>query len=178
MKKEAIWTIGLVISLSVLLICPGMVCAGPNASAGCALDLDYTTRDYDPGITSKDIESEVDAAANEEIWVAVVAQNVTNLDTYQVEVNFDPLRMSFLEGYEDNAFAGVENLLKMNGGTTIGFQAVETTAGTGNVSNALTGMSTDEAPEGSGIIALLKFRVLDEDLDNGLTLSGAINFIV
>lgn len=86
--------------------------AGPNSSAGCALDMDYTTRDYDPGITTEDIDSAITANANDEIWIAVVAQNVTNLDTYQVEINFDTNRMTFIEGYEDNAFGGIYNLLK------------------------------------------------------------------
>jgi len=146
--------------------------AGPNLDAGCALDTDYTTQDYDAGITSKGIDSTINANANDEIWIAVVAQNVTNLDTYQVEVNFDPSRMSFIQGFEDNPFDGVNNLLKKNGGITVGFQAVENVAGIVNVANALSGTDTNKAPEGSGIIALLKFKVLDGDPDNHLTLSN------
>ena len=144
--------------------------AGPNSSAGCALDLDYATHNYDSGITAENIESVITAEAGDEIWVAVVAQDVSNLDTYQAEVEFDPDHIAFVEGYEDEAFGGVENLLKKNGGTTIGFQAVENTPGKVNIANTLTKSDTAEAPEGSGIIALLKFKVLGEDIR--LTLSN------
>ena len=172
MNRKIMYPICCVLGFLAFLVFPAINYAGPNSSAGSALDLDYTTHDYDPGITSKDIDSTADASVGEEIWVAVVAQNVTNLDTYQVEVVFDANRMAFIEGHEDNPFAGVTNLLKTNGGSTIGFQAVENVAGTVNVANALVGTSTDEAPEGSGIIALLKFQVLDEDASNQLTLSN------
>jgi len=148
-----------VIVLLFVLYYPAISYAGPNASAGCALDMDYTSREYDPGITTTDIESSIEAAADDEIWIAVVAQNVTNLDTYQVEVSFDTARMTFLRGYEDNELAGVTNLLKSNGGTTVGFQAVENVSGTVNIANSLAHSDTEEAPEGSGIIALLHFRV-------------------
>ena len=146
--------------------------AGPNSSAGCALDLNYETRNYDAGITSKDIETAIEGKVGDEIWVGVIAQNVSNLDTYQAEVLFEADRLSYVEGYEDNTFAGIKNLLKINGGTTIGFQAVENTPGKVNIANALTGSNKDQAPEGSGIIALLKFKILSCGSDIPLTLSN------
>ncbi|MCP4352414.1 MAG: hypothetical protein GY795_43700 [Desulfobacterales bacterium] len=142
------------------------------ATAGCAIDLDFITRSYEPEISSKDIDSTITAEANDEIWVAVVAQNVSNLDTYQVEMNFNPSRMAFIEGYEDSQLNGVTNLLKTNGGTTTGFKAVEQDSGTVNIANTLSGNETNEAPDGSGIIALLKLKVIDSDPDNLLTLSN------
>ena len=161
----------LVISLIFLMgISPAW--AGPNSSAGCAPDLDYETRAYDPEISEKDIEARTQASIGDEIWVAVVAQNVTNLDTYQAEVTFDPDNIAYLEGYEDNSFSGITNLLKNNAGTTIGFQAVENTPGTVNIANTLIGSDTDQAPEGTGIIALLKFRVIGGSSDVPLTLSN------
>jgi hypothetical protein len=176
MNRKVMYPICCVLGFLAFLVFPAINYAGPNSSAGCALDLDYTTHDYDPGITSKDIDSSIGAEANDEIWVAVVAQNVTNLDTYQVEVVFDANHMDFIEGYEDNPFAGINNLLKRNGGSTIGFQAAENVAGTVTIANALVGTNTDEAPEGSGIIALLKFEVLDGDYHNELTLSN-VNYL-
>ncbi len=162
-----------IVILSLILIfgTSPVYAAGPNESAGCALDLNYETDDYDTEITSQDIETTIEAK-DEEIWVGVIAQNVSNLDTYQVEVSFDPDRISFLEGYEDNTFAGIRNLLKTNGGTTVGFQAVENTPGNVNIANSLTGSDEDQAPEGSGIIALLKFKVLAFGSDIQLTLSN------
>lgn len=69
-------------------------------------------------------------------------------------------------------YTPAENMLKINGGATIGFQAVENTPGKVNIANALTGSNKDQAPEGSGIIALLKFKVLSCGSDILLTLSN------
>ncbi len=164
------------IFILLFLIGTSPVWAGPNSSAGCALDTDYKTRDYNPEITPEDIDSTAAAKASDEILIAVIAQNVANLDTYQAEISFDAKRMAFIEGYEDNSFGGITNLLKKNGGATIGFQAVEKNAGTVNIANSLAGKNTDEAPEGSGIIALLKFKVLDGHSNNHITLSN-VNYL-
>ena len=150
--------------------------AGPNSSAGCALDMDYTTRSYDTGVTTTAIESSKTVRAADIIWVAVVAQNVADLDTYQVEVGYDPARLQYLSGVEDNAMGGITNFLKQNSGQTVGFQANETTSGNINIANSLTGTNTGQAPEGSGIIALLQFKALNVLQNNSLTVTAA-NFI-
>jgi len=150
------------LSCLVLLAFAGTSHAGPNASAACSLDMDYTTWSYESGISSTDIESSRIAYVNDIVSVAVVAQGVKNLDTYQVEVLYDKDRLQFIGGYEDIFLLGIENLLKNNGGTTIGFQAIEKEPGIVNIANALTGMDTSEAPEGSGMLAILKFKVLKE----------------
>ena len=148
----------------------------PPPAGSLSLDMDLSTRNYDDTVLSKDIESTISVPENDEVWIAVVAQGVTNLDTYQVEVSFDTEKVEFIEGVEEDPSEGIENLLKKNGGTTVGFQAVENVAGTINIANALTYNDCDQAPEGTGIIALLKFRVLDTDPDNQLTL-GNVFFI-
>ena len=172
MNKKGIFAISFVVSFLLFIVYPSISYAGPNSSAGCALDMDYPTRGYDSGISTTDIESSIEAAANDEIWIAVVAQNVNNLDTYQVEVSFDTNRMAFLGGFEENPSEGIYNLLKTNGGISIGFQAVENVAGIVNIANALVGTDTKEAPEESGIIALLKFKILDDNANNKLILSN------
>ncbi len=147
--------------------------AGPNSSAGCALDLNYATHNYDAEISARDIDSSVEAKSGDEIWVAVVAQNVTDLDTYQVLIEFDPNRMSFIKGHEELPDNGPETLLKSNGATPLGFLVMEypnAPRRTLVVASTLKGRSRDEAPEGSGIIAFLKFKVLDGNLDNQLTI--------
>ena len=143
--------------------------SGPNLEAGCAVDLDLTTTDYDSGVSQKDIEASKTVEADEEFWVAVVAQNVENLDTFQVEMNFDSSKLSFVRAAEDNPLQGIDNLLKKNGGTTIGFQAILIADGVVNIADSLIGSSTDEAPEGSGVIALLQFRALPGISDTQLT---------
>jgi hypothetical protein len=159
MRSIALFYISTFVLGSIFFFTP--LWAGPNGSASCAVDMNYTTQK---------IESNLKAKMNDNIWIAIVAQNVTNLDTYQVEVKFDVNRLKFLGGVEDNSMSGIVNLLKTNGGQTIGFQTKERRAGTVNISNALVGTDSKQAPEGSGIIALLNFKVLDAKPDNGLLL--------
>ncbi|QTA85424.1 DUF4114 domain-containing protein [Desulfonema magnum] len=154
----------------VLLMSTGSAWAIP----GIALDTDYTTHNYDPTDSSKHMESVIMAEANEDVWLAVVAQNVTKLAAYQVTVSFDPEHMNFIEGAEGNPSQGVTNLLKKNSGETIGLQIVQRIPGTLDIFNSLIGKNPDEAADGSGIIALLKFKVLDDNSDNRLNLSNIL----
>ena len=154
----------------------GPAWAGPNASAGCALDLDCSSLDYDCFVSDADIDSRATASVGEDIFMIVVAQNVVNLDTYQVEVDFDPEKLAFIQGYEENTFAGIVNILKENGGSTVGFQAVERVPGNVNIGNALVGSNTYEAPECSGVLGLLRFVLLDDSRNNRITLSN-VKFI-
>jgi len=146
--------------------------AGNNESAGCALDLDYTTRNYQPDIDVNDIESTVNAQTGEEIYVSIVAQNVTNLDTYQVELTFDPSRLELIQVFEEIPFIEIKNFLKKNQGQTVGFQNVVKSPGLINIANSLVGKDTSEAPEGTGIIAIVKFKVLDDQSNNTIELSN------
>ena len=169
--------------LVMISLCIGMIVlmhfdankswAGPNEQAGCALDLDISTREYDSAISSKDIEQYIQADANELITVGLVAQNVTNLDTYEVILEYDTDHMTFVNGYEDSPMMGIKNILKSNKGTTIGFQASEATLGIINISNSLTYSKTEEAPEGSGLMALLQFRILDQSSCNKIDIVQA-----
>ena len=147
----------------IFLICINSAIAGPNSNASCALDLDYTT---------PEIDSSISVTANSNIWIAVIAQNVQNLDGYQVEIEYDPNRLQFLSGIEDNPMGGITNLLKKNGGTTVGFQALEKSNGLINVANALAGNNSNQAPEGNGVIAIIQLKLLDELVDNCLDLSN------
>jgi len=140
--------------------------AGPNSSAGCALDLNYL---------SPAIDTYAHADKDQRIIVAVVAQNVRNLDTFQVEINFDPNRMTFLAAYEEYSF-DIPNFLTTNNGSTIGFKATQVNNSTINIANALIGTNKDEAPDGSGMIAFVGFNPIDNFPNNRLTLSN-VNFI-
>jgi len=146
--------------------------AGTNA--GVALDMLISTRNYVDTLSSTDIESTAEAAEFGEIWVGVVAQGVTNLAAYQIEVSFDPARVEFIAGAEENPFDGISNFLKKNGGETEGFQASEIASGTVKIANSLSDSDCDKAPEGTGIIGLLNLRVLDGDPDNQVTLDSAL----
>ena len=132
-----------------------------SPSPAVSIDMDIETADYEQGISRFHIESTANHRVGSEILVGIVAQGVTNLDTYQVEVLFDPQSLEFVNGFEGNPMGGVVNLLKKNGGETLGFQAVETAPGAINITSALAGDDPQEAPEGTGIVALLQFRVLN-----------------
>ncbi len=148
MSKKIVFTMS---CLLITIIFAGVSYAGPKAAPGCILDMNFAT---------KTIESEIAAGTSDIVSVAVVTQNVSNLDTYQAEVKYDQNILKFIGAYEEVPTMGIRNLLKKNGGTTIGFQAVEKKPGLVNIANALTGTNTDEAPEGSGIIAVMRFKVL------------------
>ncbi len=151
LKRTALWA-----TMTVAIFSMFFFLGTHSALAGgCALEINST-------LTSE---------ADDEIWVDVAVYDVKNLDTYRVDVTFDPERMTFIEGYEDNPSAGILNLLKQRGGTTAGFLALEKVQGTVMILNALVGINSAEAPEGSGTIALLKFKLLDDAPDNSLTIS-------
>ncbi len=139
--------------------------AGPNASAGCALDMNIETDDYDSEISSKNIELSVTAEVGDVIWVGVVAQNVTNLNIYELKVKFDSGRLEF-QPQEDQCKG---DFLESEGGTATGL--CDLTEGTVDIYYALQGDDPDKAPDDSGIIVRLKFKVLDSKPDNDLTLS-------
>jgi hypothetical protein len=139
-----------------------IVFAGPNESAGCALDLDFKT---------STIESSLKAETNEQVMIAVVAKNVSNLDTFQVEIKFNPKRMAFVDAFETYGFE-YDNFLSLNYGNPIGLQVKQTNDSTINIANALSGQNTNEAPDGSGVIAYVTFKILDNQANNHLTLAN------
>ncbi|ETR70035.1 MAG: hypothetical protein OMM_03533 [Candidatus Magnetoglobus multicellularis str. Araruama] len=145
----------------------------PLSDAGISIDMDISTVGYENIVSTTHIESNCSASINDEKWIAVVGQNVDDLDTYQIEVNFDPDRLEFMTGVDGNPAGGIGNLLNMNEGTTIGFQAIEYRSGVINIANSIVGSNSDTAPEGTGILALLKFRILDDTPVNKLKINNA-----
>jgi len=127
---------------------------GSNSKAKCSIDMDIRT---------EGIESDIVAMKDDMILIAVIAENVYNLNTYQVEIEFDPNILEFHRGYEDSAYAGINNILKKNGGNSLGFQAIDKKPGVINVANAMTGKSSKKAPEGSGVLAIIQFKLLSKE---------------
>jgi hypothetical protein len=149
-----------------------MAWAESNTEAGCALDFNYTTRQYDTAVSQTDIESTIMATSGDQLMIAVLAQNVKNLDTFQAIINFDPLLLQFIGAYNEISIDEKFNLLTINGGSAPFFMSSIEAPGTLNISNALAGNDTNEAPEGTGIIAFVKFKVLDDNINNILSLSN------
>ncbi|MCP4105963.1 MAG: hypothetical protein GY749_10565 [Desulfobacteraceae bacterium] len=161
--KKNVCKISCLTSFLTIIILPNISHAGQNASAGCILDMDIATHSYEQVISSTDIESNTRAYTDDIISVAIVAQNVSNIDTYQAEVMYDPTVLQYIEAWEDAPMHGIKNVLKTRGGTSIGFQAVERKAGVVNIANTLTRADISEAPEGSGVLAVMRFKVLTGD---------------
>jgi hypothetical protein len=127
-------------------------------SAAASVDTDISTYFYDDTVTSRAIESTRSVLINETVRIAVVVQGTSNFDTYQVEVNYDPSRVEYIRAYEDSP--DLQNILKKYGGTTIGFSAHQRESGIINISNTLVGTDKDKAPDGTGIAAVLEFKML------------------
>ncbi len=134
--------------------------ADPNAGAGCGIDLNAETRNYDPGLSDADIESAVAAPKGSIVTVAVVAKGVTDLDTYQVEILYGPQILEFVASSSGGS-GEYPSFLESKGGAAMGFRAVKTQEGLVNVSNTLVGSDPGQAPDGSGIIAVVQFKVLE-----------------
>jgi hypothetical protein len=143
---------------------------------GCSIDINIQTHQYDHNISSLDIESQITADPSDKIWIAVVAQNMTDFDTYEIEIHYDANSLSFEGGYEDSPMMGIDNLLKLNSGKTIGFQAVESKQGVINIANSLIGTDINEAPEGSGVIAILQFSLLSDVVNSRIRIYK-VNFL-
>jgi len=146
----------------------GLVIPDGCPVAGAAIDLNMDTYQYDyTAVTTKHIESTAKPNENGEIFAFIVAQNVTNLDTYQMEISFDADRLKFEEGYEDDFIpVSDKNFLKKNNGTAVGFKAYERKPGIINIASSLIGSDSAQSPDGSGILAVLKFKTRDRKRTN------------
>jgi len=136
--------------------------AGSNKLPGCAIDLDITTKSYESGVSSIDIENNRVFYTNDSIYIAIIAQNVSNLDTYQAALHYDDSKLEFIGGFEDIPIFGVINILKQNAGNTLGFQAVKLNNGVITLANSLIGNNISDAPEGSGVIGVIGFKILSK----------------
>jgi len=143
---------------------------------GCSIDMNIHTHQYDNNISQIDIESQITAKPSDRLWVAVIAQNMIDLDTYEIEIHYDANVLSFEGGYEDSSMLGIDNLLKLNSGRTIGFQAVESKQGVINIANSLIGTDSNEAPEGTGVIAILHFTLLSDVVSSQISITK-VNFL-
>jgi hypothetical protein len=149
----------ILISISVIML--NNTLANDHNGPGCSIDLNIETHLYDQGITTKDIETKVYAKKDQIIWLAVVAQNVSNLDSYQFDLLYDPEELSYVGSMEENQMEfEIMNILKKNDGVTIGFQCYLIEPGKINIANTMTGDDEQKAPEGSGVLAIIGFKTI------------------
>ena len=125
----------ILIFLSFVLFSNNNVFAGPNKYAACSVDMEYQSNDYDTYFSCNSIERSKNLKGDNSFIVAIVAHNVINLDTYQVEVIYNPEQLIYLNTYENSPFENIQNLLETNHGQTLGFQAHKIKNGIINISN-------------------------------------------
>jgi hypothetical protein len=166
-KKLFIFIISLIIASNVW--------AGSNEHSGCSIDMDVTTHLYTDAISPKDIEVSTSAEKDNIIDVGIVGNNINNLYGYEIRVKFDPEKLQFIRAVEEEASTGLVNILKKHqDAETTWMPATLIEDNTLSISNALKG-SPDEgiAPDGSGILAIITFKVLDTAPENVIRISNA-----
>jgi parallel beta-helix repeat protein len=143
----------------------------PLPSVGMALDLDISSHSYENSISETDIETSINLETNKMFLVGVIIQGAKNTDTVQIEINYDADRLEFIEGDETMPEQGITNFMNQNGCESIGFNITERWPGKINVSAATIYSESEQAPVGSGILAILQFKTMDEEYNNNIYLS-------
>jgi len=141
-----------------------------NDSPGCAVDFNIHTNNYDQNVvTQNDIDSRIRITAGKLLILGIVAQNVTKLKFFQVKVHYSYENLNFLRGDEDfidifNPNNSRYNLLKKNGESTLWISPTDSPKGCITLSSSISGNSNEiMAPDGSGFLGFLYFKVLNND---------------
>ncbi len=142
--------------LSIFLVAIGGVTAGPNSEAQLLIDTDPQTI----GIGS--IEGTRSMAANGEVTIAVVANDVKNLDTYAFRLTFDRSLLTYEHSSVDLTDPETANILAVNGGTVCCQGTTILTGASSDIDTlefyySLVGTDTIEAPDGFGLVASVTF---------------------
>jgi hypothetical protein len=129
--------------------------AGPNSNAGMAID-------FVPETPAIDSVAAFPSAST--ITLSVKISGAVNLDAYMFDIRYDTTVLKFKSAMEDNPFASLDNILKKNSGSTVGFICTPKpgTSGVLNIANTLVGEDSAQAPEGSGILAVLMFTIVKQ----------------
>ena len=126
--------------------------SGPNQNASVSVDMD-------PG-TSITEHEQTSQSASEEFDILVQASGAKNLDAFMLRLVFDSTKVRYISA--STSYGVLPNILQSNSGTIIGTPAalkrgVNTTIDTLEMAYTLTGSDTVQAPDGSGLLAAVKF---------------------
>ena len=72
--------------------------AQDNYDAGCAIDLNVNTDNFDMDISNQDIDTII-VNSNNNIIVGIIAQNVLNIKAFQLNINYPTHKLNFINGY-------------------------------------------------------------------------------
>jgi len=146
----------------------------PSASATVSTDMDITTTNF--------IEPQASVALDDEAWIAIVAQDVNELNRFTFDISFDPAKVQYLDISEDYPLTDSDsntdielNLLKQNGGLISGLEVVSIDNETLRISNFIIDNDCENvAVDGVGPLAFLKFEIMTDDDTIPLSLSNVI----
>ena len=133
--------------------------AGPNINAGIEFDLDATTYG-NQNLTHIDSQP-----AGTYVRLDVYATGVHNLDTYEMEIVYNPARLTFIASSATNPITFEQNILTTSGGTAIGWMVDTSTPGVLSIAYTLAGIDTLEAPEGEGLVGDIVFQTQTDEQD-------------
>jgi len=136
------------------------------AEQGCAIDLNISTRGYDPNAISQEgIESSIELATNYTIVVGVVAQNAVDLNAYNVVIEFNEDELEYVKAYQD--YEVIKNYLKKNNPIMTIWNPNLLSEGRLQLSNQI--FRQDNQSEivvsGSGLIGFVEFKKLTDAED-------------
>lgn len=144
--------------------------AGSNADAECAIDLDPSTHGYSTDFDA--VESVFRVDSGDERSICAIARNVSNLDSWRLDLVYDPTVLSFSGASDQSAYE--PNILAKHGGVYLWMPPKQTTPGRIRVAAALCSANDHIAPDGAGILACFKFNVLTIEQNTKLTIENAV----
>jgi len=129
------------------------VFAGQNNAAGIRFDLNSTTSG------NQNVTGIACPGTNSYVRVDIYVTGASNLDTYEFNVNYNTSNLQFWSASEDQPITFEQNILKKNGGETVGFTGIQEGDHV-NVANQLTGDHGEDTPDGEGLLAQIVFKCL------------------
>ena len=147
--KKALLIFSLVVSFTV------NVFSGQNSSAGIRFDLNSST-------TGNQNQTSISCpGVNTYIRVDIFVTGASNLDSYELNINYNSSELQYISMSEDNPNTDDQNFLK-NGGSysTTNLIIDATVNGVLNAANSLIGNQGENTPDGEGLLASIRFKAL------------------
>jgi len=139
---------------------PGIITAtttpeGITSNNGAILAVDFV---YEDNSGADTIENTTNIAVGKSFYAYILAQNVVNLATYNVVINFDPSILTYVEADSGSEFS-LSNILESEGGKMLGLMIDDSDAVNGKLELTNTLEGKDNPPSGNGLLGLIKFTV-------------------
>ena len=119
---------------------------GPNSNAKILVDLNASTQPADSILDNP----------SGTFTASILVQDAVNIDSYSFDISFDTSALNFIAAAEDFPTAGMENILKINGGQilSVNLGLKLGCADTIEINTTLIGSDSLQAPDGNGILCI------------------------